>query len=420
MKKRIILCIVLIVIPALFCSCSKEKEPIDEAAFQELIGQYEEGKINPGIINYIDRDCADDIMSALEDGSYTTGIWYSLTGNTLNTITARYTGCQGVFDLGDNGGDSFTLCFTGDINFEDDDFVMPHAKEKGSPLDCIGDSLLEKMRGADITLANNEFSFSDRGAPLPGKLYTFRANPESVKYFTEMGVDLVSLANNHVYDYGPDAFEDTLSTLDEAGIPHVGAGMNLAEAEAPVCYLINGCKVAFVAATRAEKFIMTPEADASSPGVLRTYDSEEFCRVISEARADNDIVIAYVHWGTEGTTVLEDAQITQAKEYIEAGASAVIGAHPHVVQGLDYYENVPIAYSLGNFWFNKKTLDSCLLTLTFENDNPTPAVRIIPALQSGSETHEVTDETEKRSYFDNMEKISDNHITISDDGTVSH
>ena len=88
-------------------------------------------------------------------------------------------------------------------------------------------------------LINHEFTFSTRGVPLSGKLYTFRANPKKVEILTQMGVDLVGLANNHIYDYGQDAFFDTLDTIDGAGIDRIGAGRNLQEACTPQYYIVN-------------------------------------------------------------------------------------------------------------------------------------------------------------------------------------
>lgn len=105
---------------------------------------------------------------------------------------------------------------------------------------------------ADIFYLNHEYCISDRGEPLEGKLYTFRAKPERMGLLKEMGTDLVSLANNHIYDYGRDAMMDTVDLLDQAGIPYVGGGRNSEEARRPVYFVVNGMKIGFVAATNAE------------------------------------------------------------------------------------------------------------------------------------------------------------------------
>ena len=179
-----------------------------------------------------------------------------------------------------------TLAFTGDINLDDDWYVMQYLKNSagGKLSACIDPVLLEKMNQADLCCINNEFTLSDRGEKLAGKAYTFRAKPQNVSYLKEMGADLVTLANNHIYDYGKDAFNDTLDNLSKAGIDYVGAGRNKAEAAKPLVYDLNGLKVAYVNATRAELTLYTPDAGENSPGVLSCYDPAQFEKVIAQAK----------------------------------------------------------------------------------------------------------------------------------------
>ena len=117
-----------------------------------------------------------------------------------------------------------------------------------------------------------------------------------MKLLEQMGADLVSLANNHVYDYGPEAMLDTTDLLDEAGIAYVGGGRNIDEAERPAYFIVNGMKIGFVAASNAEKTKYTPAATEDSPGILEAYDTTEFNRVISQASEECDYLIAYIHW----------------------------------------------------------------------------------------------------------------------------
>jgi len=254
----------------------------------------------------------------------------------------------------------FTVCFAGDISLDESAVTTAQLDASANGIyDCISPELLERMQQADVMCLNNEFTFSTNGSPLPNKMYTFRANPTRVSVLQEMGVDIVSLANNHVYDYGEQALLDTFKTLTDAGIDYVGAGKNLAEAMRPVYYEIDGKTVAFVAASRAEKYKMTPQATEDAPGILRCYDTELFLQTIAEADANADFVIAYVHWGTEYSYELEDVQLSTGKDYLNAGADVVIGAHSHCLQGMEYYDGKPIIYSMGNYWFNNKTLTVC-------------------------------------------------------------
>lgn len=320
----------------------------------------------------------------------------------------------------DLGRYDFTLCFAGDVNFDDTYFPIQYMdKQENGLQDCISADLLKIMQDADFMCLNNEFTYSTGGAPLPNKLYTFRANPKRVSLLKEMGVDAVTLANNHVYDYGKQALLDTFSTLEEAEIPYFGAGRTLEEAMKPIYVEFDGKTVALVAASRAEKYKMTPQATEDTPGILRCYDTELFLQVIQEARQNADFVIAYVHWGTEHSYELEEVQLSTAKEYADAGADVVIGAHPHCLQGMEYYDDKPIIYSLGNFWFDDATVDTVLLQLHFygDNNNQQLEVQLIPAIQSGFCTNGVTDKEEKRRIFDFLEEISVN-VAVTKDGIV--
>ena len=149
--------------------------------------------------------------------------------------------------------DQVTITFAGDILFDENYAIMGKVSGNGNIANGIVPSLLTEMKSADIMMLNNEFPYSDRGTPLEDKKFTFRAKPTSVSFLNDMGVDIVSLANNHAYDYGETAFLDTMETLENAGITYVGAGRNLQEARRPVYYIINNMKIAIVAATQIEK-----------------------------------------------------------------------------------------------------------------------------------------------------------------------
>lgn len=308
---------------------------------------------------------------------------------------------------GPENGD-ITIGFTGDINFDETWSVMKHMRRKGKGIaGCIDPCLIKKMRGYDYMVVNNEFSISDRGKPMAGKAYTFRSPRRNVKLLKQLGVDAVSLANNHVYDYGKQAFLDTMSTLEKNGIKYTGGGKNSSEARKPVYFQCKGKTIAVIAATRAEKYVLTPAAGKNSPGVFRTYDDTKYCRAIKKAKKKADVVIAFVHWGTEYSTKLEDAQKTQAKDYINAGADVIVGAHTHCLQGVGSYKGKPIFYSLGNYWFNEKTLYTTLLQLTIKENGKIQA-RMIPCRQSGKETHMLTKKKKVRKFVNYVNGISVN------------
>lgn len=324
-----------------------------------------------------------------------------------------------------------TLGFAGDFNLAETEPTMQTYHSEGDNLDAVIDPVFqEKMRSVDLMWINNEFAYSNRGEPMAGKMYTFCAPPENVSVLNTLGVDIAGLANNHVCDYGFDAMEDTFDTLTDAGIPYVGAGRNLSEAKSPVYLEAQGLKIAFVAASRAEKYQLTPQATDDTPGILRCYDNTLFLEEITEAAENSDYVVCLPHWGTEHSTVLEEPQKNGAQEYIDAGADVVIGAHPHILQGMDFYNDKPIIYSLGNFWFDYYTIDTVMAVLhisgtkTGEKGEGEPtidsvSVELIPGTQEDSRTMAAATDEERRRIFDEIESYEPWTVTIDDDGFVS-
>ena len=265
----------------------------------------------------------------------------------------------------------YTISIVGDISLADNWEVMPQYDQRGKGVNGIlSDKVLKIMRESDFMVANSEFTVSNRGTKTPGKYYTFRAKPERLSIYNDMGVDLVTLANNHVYDFGPLAFSDMLESFQAIKMPYIGAGKNLDEAKKPhYLTLPNGYRVAFVNATRAEKWgIDTPGATATTGGVLLCYDTAEFIDTIKEAKSNSDYVIAIIHWGTEGSHQLEQVQKTTAKDYLNAGADIIVGGHAHALQGIDYNNGKPIVYNLGDFIFNNGTEDTGILQIKFLAD----------------------------------------------------
>lgn len=318
-------------------------------------------------------------------------------------------------------GYEFTICFAGDINLDENwDTTLFMDQQPDGIYGCISPELVETMREADIMCLNNEFTYSTGGAPLPGKAYTFRADPKRVEVLEQLGVDAVTLANNHVYDYGAEALLDTFAVLEEAEVPYFGAGRTLEEAMEPLYLEVEGKTIALVAASRAEKYKMTPQATDTEPGILRCYDTALFLQAIREGSENADFCIAFVHWGTEYSFDLEQVQLDTGREYLDAGADAVIGAHSHCLQGMEYYDGKPIVYSLGNYWFNSKTLDTMLLQLHFSGDDTRTQleVQVVPAVQAGCRTAYAAQPEERRRIYDFLESISVN-VEISDEGIVT-
>jgi poly-gamma-glutamate synthesis protein (capsule biosynthesis protein) len=213
-------------------------------------------------------------------------------------------------------------------------------------------------RASDLFVVNLECPFTDKGTKLQ-KNFNFRARPELVAALEAGGVDVVSLANNHLMDFGPEGLFDTLTVLDTAKIARFGAGRSLSEARAPAIVTVQGVRIAFLGYFFLGDRNIEPKeviATGSTPGVAGHFsDTGELKKMlVADVRAAKkraDHVIPFFHWGREGRGLPEPYQVDLGRAAIDAGASAVIGSHPHVLQGIELYRDRPIVYSLGNFVF---------------------------------------------------------------------
>lgn len=313
-----------------------------------------------------------------------------------------------------------TLLFAGDISFDDSYTIMNTMRKRdGGILDSFSREILDEMINADVFMLNNEFTYTNRGTPTEGKQYTFRSNPENVELLDELGVDIVSIANNHTYDYGEISLLDTLDTLIEDRMPFVGAGREINDASQTVYFKIGDTKIAYISATQIER-LDTPDtkgAKENAAGTFRCWTEKLILEKVEQAKENCDIVVTYIHWGTEGTDEIDWAQRDLAKALAEAGADLIVGDHPHVLQPLASIEGVPVIYSLGNYWFNSKDCDNALVKVTLENGN-IKSYQFIPAKQSGCYTA-ILQGTEKDRVLDYMRSISPT-VTIDEDGYVTY
>ncbi|NLO10323.1 MAG: CapA family protein [Clostridiales bacterium] len=309
------------------------------------------------------------------------------------------------------------LAFAGDVNLDEDSKpVARYDRENKGILGGISQDLVDVMNQADIFMLNNEFAYSTRGSEIKEKSYTFRANPKRVDILKEIGVDIVSLANNHALDFGQEALLDTFTTLDEAEIDYVGAGIDMDRAKAPIYYTIGNTTIAYVAASHVI-YAMDWYATDTQPGMIGTYDPTLFVASIKEAKENSDFVVVYVHWGKERVHEPVEYQKNLAKIYIDAGADAVIGCHPHVMQGIEFYKGKTIAYSLGNYWFNASKRESGLLKI-YLNPDGTTDTQLLPVMNDNTYTYQITEEDNRKAYYKFMEDISFN-VEYDENGFVS-
>ncbi|MDO8752132.1 MAG: CapA family protein [Candidatus Wolfebacteria bacterium] len=209
--------------------------------------------------------------------------------------------------------------------------------------------IVSTLREADFVFGNLEGPISSRGANQ-GSEYSFRADPRAVEGLKFAGFDVLSLANNHIWDWGTPALLDTVDILNGAGIRAVGVGANADVANAPAIVNVSGTRLGVLAYTN-----LYPEglvAGENSPGV----SNSQLERVVEDIRAVRnqvDLVIVSYHWGEEYVPEPSPERRELARAIIDAGADLIIGHHPHVVQEVEKYKDGWVAYSLGNFVFDQ-------------------------------------------------------------------
>lgn len=345
-------------------------------------------------------------MDAAETDTYRNAITGNATDTTTDKTANKTTDTATGKTANESSDKTIKIDLVGDINLADDWYTMDAATQRGGVSDCISENAQSELASADISVVNNEFVYEDGETPLAGKTYTFGAATENVKLLKIFSADLVTLANNHVYDYGEEGLISTLDTLDGAEIPYVGAGRNLEEASAIKYFVVKGRKIAFVSATEIEKFAKyTKEATENSPGVIKTIDTSLFCSVIAEAKANADYVVACVHWGIEGKNDFEAEQRRMAEDYVKAGADVVIGGHPHRLQGVEFIEDTPVAYSLGNFWFSTGTIYTTIAQIRIDGSGEL-SLYMIPCIQQNLTTSILTEEAEIDDFYKYVADVS--------------
>jgi hypothetical protein len=268
----------------------------------------------------------------------------------------------------------------------------------------------------DIFMANQEFPFSDRGSAAPDKQFTFRMTPSRVTMMNEIGVDIVTLANNHSLDYGTDALVDTCTALDGAGIRYVGAGPDMDRARQLETIQVKGKTIGYLAASR-----VYPEtswvANSQKPGMVSGYDPTILLEEIKKAESLCDYLVVYVHWGVERDEKPQQYQRDLGKQIIDAGADLVIGSHPHVLQGIEYYNGKPICYSLGNFIFGSSIPKTALLRADVDFEQGNTRLSLVPGTSQAGYTKELTSQKDLKEFYQCFQGLSFG-VSVDENGNV--
>jgi len=259
----------------------------------------------------------------------------------------------------------FTIAFAGDVHF-----AGRTLSRLASPATAFG-AAAAVLADADLTMVNLETAIAVGGRPEQ-KSFTFQAPPSALTALADAGVDVATMANNHGADYGLDGLHQTLAAISRSGFPVIGIGANAAAAYTPYYRTVNGVRIAIVAASQVQDETLAHfSATDTSPGIANAY-SDRLLAEVRTAKAHADLVIAYLHWGTEYQSCPNADQQALAGTLAAAGVSAIVGTHAHVLQGAGWRpDGHYVAYGLGNyFWwlsFGNAQDDNGVLRLTIAN-----------------------------------------------------
>lgn len=306
------------------------------------------------------------------------------------------------------------LLFAGDILLSS--HVTSAYDKAGGINGVLDEGYRTEIEGADIFMANEEFPFSDRGSAAQDKQFTFRLPPARVSMMNEIGVDIVALANNHSLDFGTDALVDTCTALDGAGIKYVGAGPDMNRARQLEKMEVNGKTIGFLAASR-----VYPDpnwvAGSKKPGMVSGYDPSILLEEIKKAKGSCDYLVVYVHWGVERDEKPQEYQRMLGKQIIDAGADLVVGSHPHVLQGIEYYNGKPICYSLGNFIFGSSIPKTALLRAWVDFDQGSTTLSLVPGTSTAGYTRTLTQQDDIQKFYQYFQGISFG-VSVDENGVV--
>jgi poly-gamma-glutamate capsule biosynthesis protein CapA/YwtB (metallophosphatase superfamily) len=254
-----------------------------------------------------------------------------------------------------------SLAFAGDVHFagRTQSRLGTHPRDVLGPIGAV-------LGRADVGMVNLESAVTERGTPEP-KQFHFRAPAAALTALGAAGVDVVTMANNHGVDYGPAGLADTLAAIRATRFPVVGIGADAAHAYAPYLTTVRSTRVAILAASQiSDRTAAAWTAGPASPGIATAFATDRLVAAVKAARARSDVVVVYLHWGTEGQACPNSAQISLSRQLAAAGADAVVGTHAHLLLGAGWLGGSYVAYGLGNFlWWrdNAYSNDTGVLTL---------------------------------------------------------
>ena len=269
--------------------------------------------------------------------------------------------------------DNFSILLTGDVLITENMLDFMEVFGNYYPIRKIS-PLLDYF---DYVFANLETPITTHTVPLGRKPYLFKLHPKLADMIAQLKIDVVSIANNHIMDFGKEGLRDTIEWLNKHNIKYTGAGFNLNEARTPAIFTHNDIEIVFLAYNErpTRYFDATETLSGAAPLNLKIIKED-----IKKYKHKSSIVLVSLHWGREHTLYPTKRQTAIAKQIIDAGADGIIGHHPHWPQGIQIYKGAPIVYSLGNFlngYYNVVEQDNIFVVLNYRKSKIT-SLDIIP------------------------------------------
>ena len=280
-----------------------------------------------------------------------------------------------------------------DVNFDQSTSFDAFYQMKNDP-GYFFQNVKDIFTADDLTVANMEGTLTTSN-DRQQKTFAFKGNPSYTEILTQGGVEATNLANNHSHDYGDQSYEDTIQYLEAAGITTFGY-------DRTAVMDVKGIKVGLIGIYELKD------------GLGRQQQVIDTIQEVKDQGAQ--VIIVSFHWGTEKSNIPDDIQKTLAHLAVDQGADLVVGHHPHVLQGIEYYKGKPIVYSLGNFVFGSSIPKTMLLQVEVPREGD-PALVLLPGTSSGGYTRMVADEAEKEAFYRYMEGLSFG-ITVDEAGRI--
>lgn len=386
-------------------------KPADEQAIAvaRSIGEAD-ASLSPAFLSYIAENCdakaLGTVLDAMGQKDYDKEVWFTATGNSFFALQALADSAaeKGAVREIESEKDTIEIGFTGKVN------VAQAGAGK------VSEDLQKLLQGMDIQVINSEGAFS-----ADGKTAQYMADAKTAAVYKTLGVDAASVANRHTTDFGADAIAQTLRTLEDNGVSHVGAGADLTEAAKPASFIAGGRKITFLAAADTLQGHFGKGATASSAGVLSLRsDLDAVKNAVKNAKAESDYVFVYIHAGIDDNANWFDRdQDTWSKALIDAGADGVVGAHSNRVQGMEFYKGKLIVYGLGNFLYDGKDRETGVYKLTIGKDGKFTHT-IIPCRQTSDGVSLCTSDADKSAVYSRVAKFCGNVVRVGSDGTITN